>query len=238
MPPVIPSPPITYTSSPPDTPEASHSASTSPASSVSLQTPPDVHGRGLVEITTIPSFTTHITLPSKDAPVIPSPPITYPSSPPDTPEASHLASTSLASLVSPQTPPDTHGCGLVKIASIPSFTARVTLPSRDASRYPQSPQSHTQPRPLIPPRPLIQPRPLLRHRFPFKHRRALAWTRQDRLGRIEPRGCSGYSPMVTEPFQHLRNPRPSHWQLLHRPLTLKNPKTIHNLLMRRGQSGK
>ena len=42
---------------------------------------------------------------------IPSPSIpAYPTSPPDTPEASHSASTSPASSVSPQTPPDAHGC--------------------------------------------------------------------------------------------------------------------------------
>ncbi|KAI0263784.1 hypothetical protein BC834DRAFT_971147 [Gloeopeniophorella convolvens] len=40
--PVIPSP--AYTSSPPDTPPSSHSASTSPASSASPGTPPDAHG--------------------------------------------------------------------------------------------------------------------------------------------------------------------------------------------------
>ncbi|KAI0279327.1 hypothetical protein BC826DRAFT_1112945 [Russula brevipes] len=47
-----------------------------------------------------------------DGPVIPSPSIpTYPSSLPDTPEASHLVSTSPTSSVSPQTPPDVHGSG-------------------------------------------------------------------------------------------------------------------------------
>jgi hypothetical protein len=59
----------------------------------------------------IPAFASRVPL-SKDAPVIPSPAIrTYPSSPPDTPEASHSASTSPASSVSPQTPPDARGPG-------------------------------------------------------------------------------------------------------------------------------
>jgi hypothetical protein len=51
-------------------------------------------------------FNTRTSLP-KDAPVIPNPPITYPS-PFNTLEASHSASTSPASLVSPQTLPDVH----------------------------------------------------------------------------------------------------------------------------------
>ncbi|KAI9428698.1 hypothetical protein BJY52DRAFT_1200836 [Lactarius psammicola] len=45
----------------------------------------------------IPSFAAHVSL-LKDTPVVPSPPITYPFSP--------EASTSPASSVSPQTPPD------------------------------------------------------------------------------------------------------------------------------------
>ena len=68
----------------------------------------------------IPAFASHVPL-SKDAPVIPSPSIrTYPSSPPDTPEASHSASTSPASSVSPQTPPNAHGAGFVKLVSADS----------------------------------------------------------------------------------------------------------------------
>jgi hypothetical protein len=68
----------------------------------------------------IPAFASRVPL-SKDAPVIPSPSIrTYPSSPPDTPEASHSASTSPASSVSPQTPPDAHGQGFVKFVSADS----------------------------------------------------------------------------------------------------------------------
>ncbi|KAI9441962.1 hypothetical protein BJY52DRAFT_1195020 [Lactarius psammicola] len=55
----------------------------------------------------IPSFAAHVSL-LKDTPVVPSPPIAYPFSP--------EASTSPASLVSPQTPPDVHGPGLVKVA--------------------------------------------------------------------------------------------------------------------------
>jgi hypothetical protein len=43
----------------------------------------------------------------KDTPIIPNPPVTYPL-PFDTLEASHLASTSPASLVLPQTLPDVH----------------------------------------------------------------------------------------------------------------------------------
>ena len=52
----------------------------------------------------------------KDALVIPSPSIpTYPSSPPDTPGASHSALTSPTSLVSLQMPPDAHGPGFIKV---------------------------------------------------------------------------------------------------------------------------
>jgi len=70
--------------------------------------------------TSIPSFASRVHVP-KDAPVIPSPSIpTYPSSPPDTPEVSHSASTSPASSVSPQTPPDAHGTGFVKVVSADS----------------------------------------------------------------------------------------------------------------------
>lgn len=69
----------------------------------------------------IPSFTPRVAMPPKEAPVIPSPSIpTYPSSPPDTPETSHSVSTSPASSVSPQTPPDAHGPGFVKVASADS----------------------------------------------------------------------------------------------------------------------
>jgi hypothetical protein len=68
----------------------------------------------------IPAFASRVPL-SKDAPVIPSSSIrTYPSSPPDTPEASHSASTSPASSVSPQMPSDAHGAGFVKLVSIVS----------------------------------------------------------------------------------------------------------------------
>jgi len=68
----------------------------------------------------IPAFSYRAPL-SKDAPVIPSPSVrAYPSSPPDTPEASHSASTSPASSVSPQTPPDAHGPGFVKVVSADS----------------------------------------------------------------------------------------------------------------------
>jgi len=70
--------------------------------------------------TSIPAFAPRVPLP-KDAPVIPSPSIrTYPSSPLDTPEASHSVSTSPASSVSPQTPPDAHGPGFVKVVSADS----------------------------------------------------------------------------------------------------------------------
>jgi len=68
----------------------------------------------------IPAFASCVPL-SKDAPVIPSPSMrTYPSSPPDTPEASHSASTSPAPSVSPQTPPDAHGQGFAKVVSADS----------------------------------------------------------------------------------------------------------------------
>jgi hypothetical protein len=80
---------------------------------------PFTHSSNPNPSSSIPSFTARVTLP-KDAPVIPSPAITYPSSPPDTPEASHSASTSPASSVSPQTPSDTHGPGFVKVASAES----------------------------------------------------------------------------------------------------------------------
>jgi Cyclin, N-terminal domain len=65
----------------------------------------------------IPSFTTRVSLPKDAPPVVPSPAIPYPSSPPDTPEASHSVSTSPASSVSPQTPPDAHAPGFIKVAS-------------------------------------------------------------------------------------------------------------------------
>ncbi|KAH9171435.1 hypothetical protein EDB89DRAFT_2070756 [Lactarius sanguifluus] len=84
------------------------------------QTAPAPFAHSANPSSSIPSFTARVSLP-KDAPVIPSPPIaSYPSSPPDTPEASHSASTSPASSVSPQTPPDAHGPGLVKVASAES----------------------------------------------------------------------------------------------------------------------
>lgn len=69
----------------------------------------------------MPAFATRVALP-KDAPVIPSPSIpVYRSSPPDTPETSpHSASTSPASSVSPQTPPDAHGSGFIKVVSASS----------------------------------------------------------------------------------------------------------------------
>ncbi|KAN0124364.1 hypothetical protein V8E52_002013 [Russula decolorans] len=81
--PVIPSPsirniPLTLSNNL----EASHSASTSPTSSVSPQTPPDAHE---------PSIDPNIPLTLSD-----------------TSEASHSASTSPMSSVSPQTPPDAH----------------------------------------------------------------------------------------------------------------------------------
>jgi len=65
----------------------------------------------------IPSFTTRVSVPKDAPPVVPSPAIAYPSSPPDTPEASHSVSTSPASSVSPQTPPDAHGPGFIKVVS-------------------------------------------------------------------------------------------------------------------------
>jgi hypothetical protein len=65
----------------------------------------------------IPPFA-HVALP-KDMPVIPSPSVrTYPSSSLNTPEASpHSVSTSPASSVSPQMPPNVHGPGFVKVVS-------------------------------------------------------------------------------------------------------------------------
>jgi hypothetical protein len=65
----------------------------------------------------IRSFAAHISLP-KDTLVIPSPPIAYPPCPPIYPraEASHSASISPASSVSPQMSSHTHGPGLVKVA--------------------------------------------------------------------------------------------------------------------------
>jgi hypothetical protein len=65
----------------------------------------------------------------KDAPVIPSPSIpAYPTSPPDTPEASHSASTSPASSVSPQTPPDAHGPGFVNVKVVSADSSPVEAP--------------------------------------------------------------------------------------------------------------
>jgi hypothetical protein len=186
--PVIPSPSIpAYPSSPPDTPEASHSVSTSPTSSVSPQTPPDAHGSGFgpsghvraprdqpdgardvflpgvaaqcrrvdiarLSISRPARFRRPWTLSSDGAPPtgtgtihapecesrqlqhwffhtgfrsprIPTARWTchsesfdprkarIPSSPPDTPEASHSVLTSPTSSVSPQIPPDAHGSG-------------------------------------------------------------------------------------------------------------------------------
>jgi hypothetical protein len=133
--PIIPNPPITYPSLPLNTPEASHSASTSPASLVLPQTLPNVHldvSHGQWHYfsnpnpsSSVPSFTTRISLP-KDAPIIPNPPITYPSLPLDTPEASHSASTSPASSVLPQTPPNAHGPGLVNGLSLPSSSSTLS----------------------------------------------------------------------------------------------------------------
>jgi hypothetical protein len=65
----------------------------------------------------IPAFASRVPF-SKDAPVIPSPSIR--TSPPDTPEASHSTSTSPASSVPPQTPPDAHGQGFAKVVSADS----------------------------------------------------------------------------------------------------------------------
>ena len=133
-----------------------------------------------------------------------------------------------------------------------SRTARTPTP---AARFPHSPpaspflrrmpplspvpRSHTHPRPPIPPRPLIRPRPLLRRRFHFKHRRALAWTRQDRLGRIEPRGCSGYSPWSRNHFNicETQDRHTGSCSVDRSPSKTQRPFTV-NLLMRRGQSGK
>ena len=134
-----------------------------------------------------------------------------------------------------------------------SRTARTPTP---AARFPHSPpaspflrrmpplspvpRSHTHPRPPIPPRPHIRLRPLPRRRFPLKPlptRMGLDSSRSPRQNRAPL--VLRLSPTVTEPFQRLRNPRPSRRQLLRRPLTLKNqrPRTV-NLLTRRGQSGK
>lgn len=82
----------------------------------------------------IPAFTSRGHL-SKDAPVIPSPAIrTYPSSPPDTPEASHSASASPTSSVSPQTPPDAHG---------PGFAVKVMSADSSPLEGPVIPHSHS-----------------------------------------------------------------------------------------------
>src|SRR5216684_8395400 len=70
---------------------------------------------GNINGSSMPAFASRVPMP-KDAPIIPSPTIrTYPSSPPDTPDASHSASTSPASSVSPQTPPDAHGPAFCKV---------------------------------------------------------------------------------------------------------------------------
>jgi hypothetical protein len=83
--------------------------------------------------TSIPSFAPRVPLP-KDAPVVPSPSIpTYPSSPPDTPEVSHSASTSPASSVSPQTPPDAHG---------PGFACKVVSADSSPFEAPVIPHGH------------------------------------------------------------------------------------------------
>jgi hypothetical protein len=99
LPKVIPNPPIAYPFLALDTHKASHSASTSLASSVS----PFAHSAN--PSSSFPSFTTRVSLP-KDTPVIPNPPIAYPFLALDTHKASHSASTLLASSVSPQIPLD------------------------------------------------------------------------------------------------------------------------------------
>jgi hypothetical protein len=72
------------------------------------QTTPAPFAHSANPSSSILSFMARISLP-KDTLIIPSPPIIYPSSPPDTPEASHSASTSPVLSVWPQTPPDMHG---------------------------------------------------------------------------------------------------------------------------------
>jgi hypothetical protein len=64
----------------------------------------------------MPAFSFRVPL-SKDAPLFPVPWSEHTLIPPDTPEASHSASTSPASSVSPQTPPDAHGPGFIKVVS-------------------------------------------------------------------------------------------------------------------------
>jgi hypothetical protein len=79
----------------------------------------------------MPAFAPRAALP-KDASVIPSPAIrTYPSSPFDTPKVSpHSASTSPASLVSPQTPPNAYGPGFVKVVMADSSPVEAPVWSR------------------------------------------------------------------------------------------------------------
>ena len=95
-------------------------------------------------------------------------------------------------------------------SSFPSFTACITLPSKDA--------------PVIPSPPITNPSsPPIPQGLSFNldlscvvgfssntSRCAWAWTRQGRLGRIEPRGCSGYPPWSRNHFNVCETQGPSH----------------------------
>ena len=189
----------------------------------------------------IPSFTARVTLPSRDAPVIPSPPITSPSSPPI--PAARFPHSPPASPFLRRMPPlspvlRSHTHLRPRSQQLVSLIHRLHHPSFEGCpRYPQS-SDH---KPILAPdtpRPLIQPRPLLRRRFLLKHlpmRMGLDSSRSPWQNRAP--WVLRLSPMVTEPFQRLRNPRTVTPVVLRRPLTLKNqrPLTI-NLLTRRRKS--
>src|SRR5258708_23544080 len=109
----------------------------------SLQSTTNISSTG----SSMPAFASRIPLPNPQ-----SDDQTYPSSPPCIPEASHSASTSPASSVSPQTLPDAHGPAFCKVISADSSPIGA----------PVIPHSHGSGPILVawlaPPLPLITPR--------------------------------------------------------------------------------
>jgi hypothetical protein len=157
--PVIPSPsirniPLTLSNNL----EASHSASTSPTSSVSPQTPPDAHE---------PVYKLKNRCTCYSQSIDPNIPLTLS----DTSEASHSASTSPVSSVSPQTPPDAHKpVYKLKNRFVDSY---IYFPHSLVERrtcYSQSIDPNIPSPSPIPQRPPTRSRPLPRHRFRRKRR--------------------------------------------------------------------
>ncbi len=133
--PVIPGPPIAYPSSLPNTPEASHQHRRHHLN-VTSHVLHNFAGPGLQFHS---SFTTRVSSERCPSPIYTllhcsrraseshshhsNPTGRIPFSLPDTTKTSHSALTSPASSVSPQTPPDAHGPGLIKVASAESSSA-------------------------------------------------------------------------------------------------------------------